>query len=155
MPYIESFLEFAQRMGSQPVATRQGHLFENGARSDGAWTHEEPPADEVVRLRRRIEFHNIRIVAMENRFRQIVSYIDTQTKWHEMGAGGPADPKAFTDLETAKRDIALTRERVGQLRERVESLVGPSPLSAYDAKRADERERVRRDRDRLRRLVSG
>jgi hypothetical protein len=141
MPFVETFADFKKRQMNSPwVTTENCILFQNGARSDGHYVHKDPPVDDpVAMLNLDIEFLTVRLTQDEQAFGRLKAYCLTQSEFHAVGAGGPADPRALVELEKLQERILSLREEKKQKQAELLSLRGPAPVDYFNDRAKQQR----------------
>src|SRR5262245_3771584 len=91
--YVETFQEFVQRRGCQPLQLRNRWLFPDGAQSNGS-DHLDPPADPDQRAKLQHEFASSKLEMLTARYSHIRTTIAEQARWHATGHG-PSPDAAF------------------------------------------------------------
>jgi hypothetical protein len=137
MPYIESFDEFALRMGCEYLRSRDSYLFENGGRSDGD-RHSDPPTNAVEVLKLQIEYLEVQLKNEERKFGDCKQYIMTQAQYHLHGSGPAPREGAFGDLKQFQANVRRLREDLEGKRTQLNDLRGPSSQQMLDKMRSRE-----------------
>jgi hypothetical protein len=141
MPFVENFDEFRARQCCEFVPHNSLWVFENGAVSDGQLRHENPPDNKVERLGRQLLFFKTKLQRTEGEFRDLQSYISTQTEFARFRAGPPPDEAAFTDLETLQKRVLSLRAEIQSRVDELKAIRGQSPAErhviAYEQRQHD------------------
>ena len=141
MPFIESFDEFAQRMGCEYEWVENRYLFANGAESTGELgQHAEPPDYKWDRLLLRREFLQFRLDREIRRWHEFQQACLAQASAYRQSGGNVPPPPHDADEQ-----LERGRERIEALTEQIEVL----NKQYKDSPEAQEAERETRQREAL------
>jgi hypothetical protein len=136
---VETYKEFCERMDCEVLAINGRWCFRNGAVSDGMWQHNDPPRDEMARLKAQrifLKFKHDKNVKLFNEITQ--ENLDATERFLKWQHSPPPNPQAPDALRRIRAVVLELREEIAE----IDAILNKKPENQHEAAR----ERMRRER---------